>query len=142
MSSKREQILAAIKTTLDGTVQVGSRIYRSRAEAFARDEAPAIVIEPGNDTSAAEPVSSCKIDWTFTVIIAIYTRDAIPDQAADPIIVDIHSQLMADRTIGGLAMDIWPMMVDPQIDKADVSSGWTVCSWRVRYRSSLLSIES
>jgi hypothetical protein len=142
MSSKREQILAAIKTTLDGTVQVGSRIYRSRAEAFARDEAPAIVIEPGNDTSAAEPVSSCKIDWTFTVIIAIYTRDAIPDQAADPIIVDIHSQLMADRTIGGLAMDLWPMMVDPQIDKADVSSGWTVCSWRVRYRSSLLSIES
>jgi hypothetical protein len=142
MSSKRELILAAIKTTLDGTVQVGSRIYRSRAEAFARDEAPAIVIEPGNDTSAAEPVSSCKIDWTFTVIIAIYTRDAIPDQAADPIIVDIHSQLMADRTIGGLAMDLWPMMVDPQIDKADVSSGWTVCSWRVRYRSSLLSIES
>jgi hypothetical protein len=142
MSSKREQILAAIKTTLDGTVQVGSRIYRSRAEAFARDEAPAIVIEPGNDTSAAEPVSSCKIDWTFTVIIAVYTRDAIPDQAADPIIVDIHSQLMADRTIGGLAMDIWPMMVDPQIDKADVSSGWTVCSWRVRYRTSLLSIES
>jgi hypothetical protein len=142
MSSKREQILAAIKTTLDGTAQVGSRIYRSRAEAFARDEAPAIVIEPGNDTSAAEPVSSCKIDWTFTVIIAVYSRDAIPDQAADPIIVDIHSQLMADRTIGGLAMDIWPMMVDPQIDKADVSSGWTVCSWRVRYRTSLLSIES
>jgi hypothetical protein len=33
-------------------------------------------------------------------------------------------------------------MVDPQIDKADVSSGWTVCSWRVRYRTGLLSIES
>ena len=142
MSSKREQILAAIASTLAGTVQVGSRIYRSRTEAFARDEAPAIVIEPGNDSSSPEPVSSCKIDWTLSVLIAVYVRDAIPDQAADSIIVDIHSQLMADRTLGGLAMDIWPMMIDPQLDKADVASGWTVCSWQVRYRTSLSSIES
>lgn len=142
MASKREQILAAIRTTLTSTVGVGTRIYRSRVEAFQRNEAPALVIEPGNDTSSPEPVSTCKIDWTLQVLIAVHTRGGIPDQAADPTIVDIHSKLMADRTLGGLVMDIWPVSVDPQFDKADAAANWTVCTYQVRYRTSLSSIES
>jgi hypothetical protein len=142
MASKREQILAAIRTTLTNTTGVGTRIYRSRVEAFQRNEAPALVIEPGNDTSAPEPVSTCKIDWTLQVLIAVHTRGGIPDQAADPIIVSIHSKLMADRSLGGLVMDIWPVSVDPQFDKADAASNWTVCAYQVRYRTSLDSIES
>lgn len=142
MASKREQILAAIRTTLTSTVGVGTRIYRSRVEAFQRNEAPALVIEPGNDTSSPEPVSSCKIDWTLQVLIAVHTRGGIPDQAADPTIVDIHSRLMADRTLGGLVMDIWPVSVDPQFDKADAASNWTVCTYQVRYRTTIASIES
>lgn len=142
MASKREHILAAIRTTLTNTTGVGTRIYRSRVEAFQRNEAPALVIEPGNDTSSPEPVSTCKIDWTLQVLIAVHTRGGIPDQAADPIIVSIHSKLTADRSLGGLVMDIWPVSVDPQFDKADAASNWTVCTYQVRYRTSLTSIES
>jgi hypothetical protein len=54
---KRESILAAITTALAGTVQVGSRIYRSRTEAFARNEAPALIVEPTDDLAKQEPVS-------------------------------------------------------------------------------------
>ena len=36
MASKREQILAAIKTNLANTTGVGDRIYRSRVEPIAR----------------------------------------------------------------------------------------------------------
>lgn len=142
MSSRREQILAQIATTLAGTVGVSTRIYRSRVEAFQRNEAPALVIEPGIDTSAPEPVSTCKIDWTLQVLIAVHTRGGIPDQTADPTIVSIHSKLMADRTLGGLAMDCWPVSIDPQFDKADLTSNWTVLTYQVRYRTSISSIES
>ncbi len=38
MATKRERILAAIKTNLANTVGVGTRIYRSRAEALTRSE--------------------------------------------------------------------------------------------------------
>ena len=140
MSTKREQILAAIATTLEGTANVGARIYRSRVEAFARKEAPALVIEPGTDSAAEEQVSTCKIDWRLPVLIAVYTRGAIPDQLADPIIASIHSQLMADRTLGGLAMDIWPGTVDPQMEKADQPALWTVCTYNVRYRTSITDL--
>jgi hypothetical protein len=142
VSTKREQILAKVATTLAGTTGVSTRIYRSRVEAFQRNEAPALVIEPGIDTAAAEPVSTCKADWTLTVIIAVHTRGGIPDQAADPIIESLHSKLLADRTLGGLVMDIWPISVDPQFDKADTVSCWTVCSYQVRYRTGVTSLSS
>lgn len=140
MTTKREQILAAIATTLEGTANVGARIYRSRVEAFARNEAPALVIEPGTDSASEEQASTCKIDWRLPVLIAVYTRGAIPDQLADPIIASIHSQLMADRTLGGLVMDIWPGTVDPQMEKADQPALWTVLTYNVRYRSSVTDL--
>jgi hypothetical protein len=141
MPSKRESILAAVATTLVGTTGVAmKRIYRSRVEAFARNEAPALVIEPGTDSASEELVSNCKIDWRLPVLIAVYTRGAIPDQLADPIIISLHSKLMADRTLGGLAMDIFPGTVDPQMEKADQPALWTVCTYNVRYRSSVADL--
>jgi hypothetical protein len=62
MTLKRESILAAIASTLAGTTQVSSRIYRSRVEAFSRTEAPALLIEPRDDTTSDPPVSNCNID--------------------------------------------------------------------------------
>ena len=140
MTIKRESILAAIATALAGTTGVGARIYRSRVEAFARNEAPALLIEPGIDTAREEPVSTCKIDWRLNVTIAVYTRGAIPEQLAGPIVEDVHSRLMADRTLGGLAMDIWPGQVDHQRDQADTTAGWTVCSYVVRYRTGVTDL--
>ncbi len=132
-TSRREQILAALYSELDGTVDVGSRIYRSRVEAFSREEAPAIVIEPARDP--ARPYSICKLDWTLDVLVAIYTRGSNADQLADPIAVDVHSKLMADRTIGGLAIDIIPIDTVWERDKGDLTSLWLVLTYQVRYRT-------
>ena len=133
MSSKREQILAAITTSLAGTSGVGTRIYRSRVEAFARNEAPAIVVEGGRETAAT--YSTCKLDWSMDVLVAIYARGNIPDQLADPVRVSAHAKLMADRSIGGLAIDIVPTSVDPQLESADQPALWMVCTYQVRYRT-------
>lgn len=133
MTTKREQILSAITSSLAGTAGVGSRIYRSRVEAFARDEAPAIVVEP--DTDNAQTYSDCKLDWTLTVLVAIHTRGSIPDQLADPIAIDVHSKLMADRSLGGLVIDIMPGQVSWQRDKADLTSLWMVNPFQIRYRT-------
>lgn len=140
--SKREQILQEVATLLSTVTGVGSRVYRSRVEAFARNEAPAIVIEPGPDNAAAEPVSTCKIDWTFSLIIAVYTRGIIPDQLADPIILQIHSALLGDRTLSGLAMDIWPSNMDPQFATADQTAGWYVLTYTVRYRTGVTDLSA
>ena len=139
MSSRREQILAHLATILAGTAGIGT-VYRSRAEAFGRDEAPAMVLEPISDR--CEPVSSCRLSWTLDVAVVIHARGSVPDTLADPILVSAHSLLMADRTLGGLAVDIVPTMVDPQRDKADLMSLWQVNTYQVTYRTLQANLET
>jgi hypothetical protein len=66
MTTKRENILARIKTTLANTTGVGTRIYRSRVEPLSRGESPAIVIEPISD-DADQNTSMPTLDWTLRI---------------------------------------------------------------------------
>lgn len=140
MTTRREQILAYMTTALAGTVQVGNRIYRSRVDAFSRAEAPAIIIEPSRDL--AQTYSTCKLDWTLDVDVVVYVRGTITDQLADPIVLDLNSKLMADRSLGGLAIDIVPTSVSYERDKSDLSTLWQVNSYQVRYRTSAENLAS
>lgn len=137
--TKREQILAAIRAALSGTTAVGNRIYRSRVEPMARQESPAIIVEPLKDT-AEQNTSLPTLDWSLMVRIAVVVRANIPDQAADPVVESLHSKLMADLTLGGLAMDIQPVRVEFQAVEADVPAGVILCDYLVRYRTSVTNL--
>ena len=137
MTTKREQILAAVDTLLAATAGATGRVYRSRQEAMSRNESPAVVIMPGRSPAAPEPVSTCKIDWTFTLLILVYARGTIPDQVADPVVKSVHSLLMADRSLGGLVMDIWPMSRAPEFDRAESAAVVEALTYRVQYRTSI-----
>jgi hypothetical protein len=137
--TKRERILAAIRTALTGTAQVSTRIYRSRVEPMARQESPAIVVEPIEDV-AQQNTSLPTLDWSLTVRIAVVVRGNVPDQIADPIVESLHSKLMADLTLGGLAMDIQPQRVEFQTVEADQPAGVVMCDYLVRYRSSVTNL--
>lgn len=139
MPSKRESILAAIATTLVGTTGVSTRIYRSRVEPMARAESPAIVVEPINDT-AAQNTALPTLDWSLAVRVAVIVRGNIPDQMADPIVVDLHSRLMADLTLGGYAIDIQPQSVGFEMVDADQPAGVISCDYLVRYRTSITDL--
>jgi hypothetical protein len=138
--SIREQILNHIHTvTLPGTVQVGTRIYRSRAQAYSRSEAPAITVSPGEDNPINAPrttgASLGKLDNVLPVLIEIYVRGDVPDQLADPIGVDAHARMMADRTLGGLAQDVQPDGFRPEYEQADATAGWMQHRFLIRYRT-------
>lgn len=137
--TKREQILAAIRTTLTDTVGVGTRIYRSRVEPLARQESPAIIVEPVKDT-CTQNTSLPTLDWSLIVRVAVIIRANVPDQAADPTVESLHSKLMADLTLGGLAIDIQPLQVEFQAVEADVPAGVVICDYRVQYRTSVTNL--
>lgn len=134
MTTRRESILTAIRTALTGTVQVSTRIYRSRVEPLARGELPAIVVEPVGD-SAEQNTSLPTLDWTLTVRISVIVRGDIPDQLADPIVQDMHAKVMADLTLGGYAYDVQPLSVSFDLVEADQPSGVISCDYAVRYRT-------
>lgn len=139
MTTKRETILAAIKTTLTGTTAVGSRIYRSRVEPMARAEAPALIIEPVTDTPV-QNTSLPTLDWTLRVRINVIVRADVPDTAADEIIESLHSKLMADLTLGGEAIDIEPAQTTFNFFEADQPAGVVFCEYEVRYRTQVADL--
>lgn len=134
--TRRERILAAIRTALTGTVQVGSRIYRSRVVPLSRGESPAIVVEPISD-QAEQNTSLPKLDWSLTVRVAVIVRGDVPDQLADPIVEDMHAKLMADLTLGGYAIDVQPAGVTFEMQDADQPAGVIMCDYLVRYRTAV-----
>ena len=137
--TKREQILAAIRTALTGTVQVGTRIYRSRVEPLARNESPAIVVEPVNDV-AVQNTALPTLDWSLTVRVAIIVRGNVPDQQADPIVEDAHGKIMADLTLGGYAIDVQPQSASFELLEADQPAGVISLDYLIRYRTSVTDL--
>ena len=136
MPTLREQILTNIRTTLTGTAGVGTRIYRSRVEPLARAESPAIIVEPVSDTPT-QNTSLPTLDHALLVRIVVIMRNAVPDQAADPILDSLHKKLMADLTVGGLAIDIQPGPTEFTLEQADTAVGVIFCLFRVFYRTSV-----
>ena len=136
MPTLREQILTNIRTTLTGTTGVGTRIYRSRVEPLARAESPAIIVEPVSDTPT-QNTSLPTLDHALLVRIVVIMRNAVPDQAADPILDSLHKKLMADLTVGGLAIDIQPGPTEFTLEQADTAVGVIFCLFRVLYRTSV-----
>lgn len=135
MASKRETILQRIVTALAGTAGVGSRIYRSRVEPLARGEAPAIVVEPVSDSATQDTLGT--LQWTMTVRVAVIVRGAVPDQLADPVMVDVHAKLMSDATLGGYVIDMLPTTVSFEAIEADQPAGVVSAEFAVIYRTAL-----
>ncbi len=140
MASKREQILAAIKTNLANTTGVGTRIYRSRVEALTRSETPAIIIEPVSDTPQDTNSFNNKITWEFKIRISVIARGSTPDNVADPTIESLHTKVLNDPSIGGLAIDVRPSTTTFELLEADEPAGVIGCEFDIEYRTSYNSL--
>ena len=142
MASKREQILAALKTTLAGTTGVSTRIYRSRIEPITNGESPAVVIEPITDEPSTNNSSYLKIDWTLRVRIVVIIRGTIPDSVGDPTVESLFSKVLTDPTVGGLAKDIRPATQTFEVLEADTPAGIITCEFEIDYRTSYNSLST
>lgn len=139
MATKRERILAAVKTALTGTAGVGTRIYRSRVDPLSRGESPALIVEPVSDTPE-QNTSLPTLDWTLRIRVVVIERSNVPDQAADDTIESLHSKIMTDLTLGGLAIDIQPAQTSFELLEADQPAGVIFCEYEIRYRSQVADL--
>ena len=142
MATKREQIIAALKTSLANTTGVSTRIYRSRIEPITNGESPAIVIEPIEDEPTINSASYLKIDWTLRIRIVVIVRGTIPDNVADPTIESLFAKVLTDTTVGGLARDIRPATQSFEVLDADEPAGIITCEFEIDYQTSYNSMST
>lgn len=138
MTTIRENILSTLVATLSSAPSIGAPVYRSRVTPLARGEAPAVIVEPVQDT--ANQISIPMLDWAMTVRISIIVRGDIPDQVADPYVSAVHGKVMSDLLVGGYAYDVQPQSTTFELMDADNSAGVVSLEYLVLYRTSLTDI--
>lgn len=135
--SKSETILARIATVLAGTDGVAGRVFRDRWEALARNEMPAIVVEPQSEDDDILTTTET-LTTTLRVSVDVLISGHPLSTLADPVRVSAHSLLMADTTLRGLIISIYP--TGRAWDAVSGEIGVLRCSYAVRYRTSLGSL--
>ena len=141
MTSRREDILAAVATRLSSTAGVSGRVYRSRPEALRTDAMPALIIEPISDN--AVPYNTTPfVTWTLQFRVMVLARGQVPDQVADPVINSMYSLLMADRSLGGLAQDLVPLNIAFNMQDGDKPILMADCVFQATYRTQAANLET
>ena len=142
MSTKRELILAKIKTQIAGTTGLGTRIYRSRVTPVSREEGAVLFYEPLADNCE---VRRNNLQWTLQVRLSIITRGSKTktlEQAADPVVLSIHSKLLSDVTLGGNAIDVQPRSVTFDLVDGDQPSGVVSLDYIIIYQTSITDLST
>lgn len=116
MASIREQILEKVKTLLGGAGKpTGLTVHRFRTWPIERDNLPAQVIYPATSAGGAVAESVDPFDGIGNVArelrVRVESRVEVPektppDSALDPLYLWAVQTLMADVTLGGLALDV------------------------------------
>lgn len=115
MSSKREQVMALALEILQ-TVNAGGittdNVSRTRNVRFKDEDLPAINLVQGQ-CPCKEGMAG--LDWTLRIHVETYIGADIPDEAADPIVDDIHKKLVAVDSFQslGFVMDVSPLGFTP-----------------------------
>jgi hypothetical protein len=135
--SKSERILAAIEAALTPTAGISGQVFRDRWEAVARNEMPAIVIEPQSEDDDVLTTTET-LTTTLRVNVDVLISGAPLSTLADPVRVSAHALLLADATLRGLIISIYP--TGRQWDAVSGEIGVLRCSYAVRYRTSLGSL--
>lgn len=110
--------MQALKARLAAISGLGiTRVDRSRADKYSGAEAPALNLLPDSEDPAENTIG--QIDARLAVEVQVYHRGIEPDRLADPIVEAVHAALMAEPTLGGLAIDMFENGTSWDFDETD-----------------------
>ena len=133
MSSNRELIVARMSAALSGMLPNAIPVYRSREQAFSRDELPAIVVKPGDEETIA--ISELMEMSRLNVHLEIIVRGDVWDSLADPIIIAAHALLLGDLPLATFCSKIRRTTAKWEPHEADQTAGVLTQTYHVQYRS-------
>ena len=117
-------------------------VYEDRQQAYTHSEAPAIEVslrDAGADVLGDNHPARSMLKTTLQLELAIYTRSAIRADGteasarslAGPIWAAAHAQLMADPSLGGLALRVRWRRSTWRKEAADGTAGWASHTYEI-----------
>ena len=133
MISRRELLIRAVIGCCQAAVTPAT-VLRQPTTAIARDQTPALVLAIVSDAPVKR--SNDRMERELVVRLTSYVRDPTDGYAvADDLLCKAHFALLADTTLGGLAMSLVEMEADYQAEDADVEAIAIPAIYRITYRT-------
>ena len=133
MISRRELLIRAVMGCCQ-TAVTPAMVLRQPTTAIARDQTPALVLAIVSDAPVKR--SNDRMERELVVRLTSYARDPTDGYAvADDLLCKAHLTLLADTTLGGLALNLAEMEVDYQAEDADVEAIAIPAIYRITYRT-------
>lgn len=135
--SIREQILLAVLAAVRPHAQsFGATLHRSPTVAISREQCPALVVFPESESITERANDRVTRELTVRVVaLARAVPPAIPETEADRLLTAAHAALMADGTLGGLALGIREQECDWEVEDADAVAAAIPARYRITYRT-------
>lgn len=133
MSSIREQIVARMAAALAALVvnAVTVPVVRSREQAFARGELPAVVVKPADEETQA--IAETLEVSRFNVHVEVIVRGDPWDSLADPIVVAAHALLLGDAPLAALCSKLRRTTAKWEAHEADQTAGVLTQTYHLIY---------
>ena len=136
MQSIREQIIQTVvaRLTLVASAQ-GATIRRQPTVPTDRAQLPTLLVFP--DSEAVRRVNDrTERELVIRIVaLAVGTATEIPEPMADRLMTAAHAALLADVTLGGLALGMEETDTDWQQDDADMDVAGLPSPSRITYRT-------
>ena len=133
MISRRELLIRAVMDCCQAAVAPAS-VLRQPTTAIARDQTPALIL--GIVSDAPVKRSNDRMERELVIRLTGYARDPTDGYAvADDLLCKAHLALLADTTLGGLALSLAEMEADYQAEDADMEAIAIPAIYRITYRT-------
>ena len=133
MISRRELLIRAVIGCCQAAVTPAT-VLRQPTIAIARDQTPALVLAIVSDAPVKR--SNDRMERELVVRLTSYVRDPTDGYAvADDLLCKTHLALLADTTLGGLALSLNEMEADYQAEDADMEAIAIPAIYRITYRT-------
>jgi hypothetical protein len=134
--TKTQEIMFAVKAALVGAgLNVPDLTVRDDTAApDSFEDMPCIVLDCGDEYP--EPVVGVGyVYWNLTVLLLIVADGPVPKMAPEPARAAAHAALYADRTLGGVVVDLVVGPVARGIDEENPACGVTQVTYNLKYRT-------
>ena len=136
MNTHRETVVQAIATKLTEAGVASGRVFRSRSNALAANELPAIVLRAG-----AESVDNSQRTISvrnFDVELEIIVHGEPADQIADPVAAAASAAILADMSLGGAVYRIVESSIGaPELADGNGTTGMVRVTYTATYATQI-----
>lgn len=131
--SRREQIIRNVITRCQAAISP-TTVLRQPTIAIPREQTPVLLVAVLSDAPVTR--SNDRMERELVLRILAHARDPTDGYAvADDLLCRAHLALLADATLGGLALSLSEMEAEYQVEDADVEAIAIPAIYRITYRT-------